>query len=864
MMRPQSGRDFGRTVAAGISLKARFVVGLLAGAASAGVQAQEPPKPSIPAQPAPVPIPPLTTEVPAGAEPAEGASPREMEFFGPDGEPLPPERQRELREKFKNDPPPAVSRKKRIAGSGNEVVVTGQRPRGSVIGDIPPTQTFNPQDIRAYGADDIGGLIQTLGQQMSSGQGREDKGPVVLLNGKRVSSFTEIARIPTEAILRMELFPEELALKYGYRADQKVVNIVTYERFSSRIGQVSYAIPTEGGRDTAGFNANLLRLSGDTRINVTADYGRSGSLLESERDVRQVAPAPELGRFRTLIPAAERLALNGTVSGEWLSGVSSTLNGRFEVNGSESLLGPGADGPLARDIDTRAFHLGSTLGGLMRKWIWSLTANYDRTSTATSTDTGDALEARDEARFVNAVADADLVLSGSLLNLPAGPINTSLRAGGETRDFNSRSSLGGVEQEAELSRDRLGAQANLDVPIASRSKQHLAWLGNLSANVNLAFDELSDFGTLRKFGYGLVWSPIEAVNLIASTTSEEGAPTVEQLGAPLVVTPNVRTFDFTTGEVVEITRTFGGNPDLRSDDRRVLKLGLNAKPFPKTDLTLRLDYIKTRIDDPIARFPIASPQIETAFPDRFGRDAAGRLQRIDSRPLNFKRSDQEQLRWGVNFTRPLGPVPPEMQNTRVRFAGSEADLKNALPPGAQIIKAEPGSAEARQFENVSSRLTLSFYHTVKLVDEILAREGGPVLDLLNGSATGGRGGTPRHELELQAAAFKRGLGARVKVNWQSGTRVRGLSASSADSSGDLAFSSHAAVNINLFANLAQRFGGEKAPGWLKGTRASLDVNNLFNRRPKVRDEAGLTPLIYQPAYLDPLGRVVSFSLRKIF
>ncbi|MCA1653428.1 MAG: TonB-dependent receptor [Sphingomonadales bacterium] len=238
--------------------------------------------------------------------------------------------------------------------------------------------------------------------------------------------------------------------------------------------------------------------------------------------------------------------------------------------------------------------------------------------------------------------------------------------------------------------------------------------------------------------------------------------------------------------------------------------------------------------------------------------------RIDGTPLNFSRSNQERLRWGINFTRPLGPVAPELRNARVRFVGSEGDLQNALPPGARIIRPEPGSAAARQFENASSRLTLSLYYTLNLVDEILTRQGGPVLDLLNGSATDARGGRSRHEVEFQATAFKHGLGARAKVKGQSGTSVRGLSASSSDSSGDLTFSSFATVDINLFANLADRFGGEKAPRWLKGTRASLGITNLFNRRPEVRDEAGLTPLSYQPAYLDPLGRLLSFSLRKVF
>jgi hypothetical protein len=161
-----------------------------------------------------------------------------------------------------------------------------------VIGDIPPERSFNPIDIRAYGADDIGGLLEALGPQVASGRG--DSGPVVLLNGKRVSSFREISRIPTEAIERTEVFPEELALKYGYRADQKVVNIITFKRFSSRVGQLTYALPTEGGRDTVGLNANYLQISGDNRIAVDGDYSRSGSLKESERTLEQAPGAAGL------------------------------------------------------------------------------------------------------------------------------------------------------------------------------------------------------------------------------------------------------------------------------------------------------------------------------------------------------------------------------------------------------------------------------------------------------------------------------------------------------------------------------------------------------------------------------------------
>jgi hypothetical protein len=42
------------------------------------------------------------------------------------------------------------------------------------------------------------------------------------------------------------------------------------------------------------------------------------------------------------------------------------------------------------------------------------------------------------------------------------------------------------------------------------------------------------------------------------------------------------------------------------------------------------------------------------------------------------------------------------------------------------------------------------------------------------------------------------------------------------------------------------------------------VVNLINDRQKVRDSHGVTPLQYQPAYRDPLGRTIEFEIRKVF
>ncbi|KTW00954.1 TonB-dependent receptor [Sphingomonas yabuuchiae] len=842
-------------------------MGLLTSVASIPAAAQEVSSPPTPSSSRPV---------PAGSATLGDRPEPAIDFRGADGGAMSPEIQRKVIEQLRKEPlppaptpPPRLTRpgveQKAVTGPDGDVVVSGQRARGSVLGSFPPERSFSPLDIRALGVNNIGDLLDAIRPQVSSDRGREDGDPVVLLNGKRISSFLEIAKFPTEAIERMEIFPEELSLRYGFPADQKVVNVVTFERYAAGVGQIDHATSTDGGRDTSSADANYLRIRNDTRFNLNGEYNRASALLESQRDIVRDPNIVDDGRFRTLLPRTEQFALTGTVSGNVVKGVSSTLNGRVQASSTRSLFGLAGDRPLTRDTDASVLHLGTVSSGSAGQWSWTLTGNYDRATADTFTDPGRIAGTRDVARSVNSFTNADLLLSGSPLKLPAGPASLSVRGGVEFRDFNARSSLSGNDGRTKLSRDRTAVQASLDLPITRARPQRANGLGSLSVNANLEVEDLSDVGVLRTFGYGLNWSPLRGISFIASMTDEDGAPTVEQLGAPLVVTPNVRTLDFTRREAVDVTRVFGGNPALRPDNRHVTRLALNLQPLRATDFTVSINYIRTRTDDPIAVFPIATPDIEAALPDRFVRDSDGRLLRIDTRPLNFERSSQDQMRWGLNFTRPLGAVPPGLQNANVRvIGGGEVGLQGALPPGARVIRPEAGSAAARRVENLTSRLIFSIYHTWRFRDEIIVREGAPVLDLLNGSAIDNRGGRPRHEVQAQAGAFKGGLGARITATWQSGTYVRGLAATADGAAGNLRFSDYGRMDLELFANLADQFGGASAPGWLKGARIGFNVDNLFNSRPAVRDDNGSTPFNVQPSFLEPLGRSLKFSLRKIF
>lgn len=149
-------------------------------------------------------------------------------------------------------------------------------------------------------------------------------------------------------------------------------------------------------------------------------------------------------------------------------------------------------------------------------------------------------------------------------------------------------------------------------------------------------------------------------------------------------------------------------------------------------------------------------------------------------------------------------------------------------------------------------------HSVTLVDEATIRDGLPKLDFLRGDAAGQSGGTPRHRVELQTGWSNNGLGARLSGNWRSGTRVEG------GPNGDLEFSDLATLDLRLFANLGERFDLVAKHPWLIGSSVRLEVDNLLNERPRVRDSFGAVPFSYQAGLLEPTGRTVTLSFRKLF
>jgi hypothetical protein len=785
---------------------------------------------------------------------------------------------------------------------GGEIVVTGVR-RGSVIGNIPPENELNARDIRATGATDITELLDALAPQIGSARGRGGERPILLLNGQRISGFREIRDLPTEAISRVEILPEEVALKYGYRADQRVLNIVLRERFRSTTARLDGETATEGGWASGLADVTQLRLDKGSRLTTNLHVEGNTGLTESERDIAQSDPnAPDDRTARSLYGAKKSVRGSTTLNQTVFGNVSATMNAEVEYDEGRSFFGLSniALNPLARKTNSESAHLGFALNGNEGKWRWSATGNGDIDRSETLGDRASEV-GRDHSETLTASGDADFVANGPLFALPAGDASATFKVGASALHLDGRRVRANnlnedVITSNDLSRTRGVASANIDLPVSRRNRDFSA-LGNLTFNANAEVEKLSDFGTLTTFGGGLNWSPVERLNLITSWTREEGAPTVQQLGDPIFETPGTRIFDFTTNTTVEVLSITGGNPDLLSDRRNVLKIGGNWKPLKETDLTLRAEYVHTNIDHPISSFPGVTAAVEQAFPERFVRDpVTDELVSVDFRPVNYDQSRRDTIRVGFDFSKPLRSARPSQaamdrfrarrdeQGGRPPAQQAQGDApppppgEGRQPPAGGSVTPEGGAPPAGPSPSAGGqaggfggfgrfgggggrqggRLQFSLTDTITLVDEATIRPGLPKLDYVNGDALGSNGGRPRHQVEAQAGYFNNGLGARVSANWRSGTRVE------SETNGSLRFSPLATFDLRLFANLGQRLDLVSKHPWLRGSSVRFEVENVFNAKPNVRDASGAVPNNFQPDLLDPVGRTIRISFRKLF
>ena len=758
------------------------------------------------------------------------------------------------------------------------VVVTAQRSRNSVAGTAVPETTLATADIQALGASNVAEILSSLGARVGSGRGRGGGQPVVLLNGRRVSGFGELRNLPSEAILRVEVFPEETALQYGFSAEQRVVNFILREQFRAITVEGSLGLSANGDRSEDSPEFNFVNITKNGRMSANLDVTQSSAITEAQRNIVRSGGLNDKA-FRTILPETSIKSLNFNYARNAINTVGATFDVRYDTILSESLLGlrslGSGDPALVRTNESETARVAATLDGASNGWQWTATGTFETSSNETLTQiaSGSAQTAQSKINIAEIIANA----SGPLISLPAGAIRGSVRVGHLNRELDSRSQRFGVETNTALTRGDTTSRFTLSVPITSRREDFGAALGDLSLNATASFTELTDFGSLQSNGFGVTWAPIADLRLSANIDRAASAPSIQQLGNPIISTPNSAVFDYATGQTVFVTRTNGGNPTLKQESRDDITFSLNYAPQKVEGLDFNFSWARNKSENPVGSLAGLTPDLEAAFGERFTRDN-GRLVSIDQRAVNFAASENEIIRYGVSYGRsfgqpsassagagPPGPGrPPAVGETPQQqrpvstgggprgpsggggagrgggFAGGGFGGFGGGPPGGP-----PG------------RWSISVFHTIRLVDSVTLRASGPALDLLGGASIDDNGGPRRNIVDIEGGWTYQGLGFRATGNWRSGSTIdNGVS--------DLNFDDYYALNLRLFLNFDSRPKIIAKADWLRRSRLIVRIDNLTDTVQRVTDNAGLTPEAYQAGYLAPRGRFIEIAFRKQF
>ncbi|WP_239026470.1 hypothetical protein [Novosphingobium decolorationis] len=857
---------------------------------------------------------------------------------------------------------------------GNEIIVTGRSVLpGAVDTPYEPIQTFEESDIAAYGASSIAELLDAISPQTGSGRGRGGGRPVMLVNGLRITSWREMRNIPPEAIRQMQVLPEEVALQFGYSADQRVVNLILKDNFAAGTGAGEYNRPTRGGYDNYELETGIFSVSGPRRYNLSAKLTETSMLTEDERGIARepgemptVAGDPDPRRFRSLAGDESELEINGTVTqGLGEGGMNGQITGNLaytrtvtnSLSGLDTFtLSDGAgnseirtyDDPLAQRVSTDLFEGGLGYNRQIDGWQLSITGDGAYTDTATQVDRrrdtsgieADALAGEldiagalpqlpgpgvDFARNRTLALTSLATLSGRPVSLPAGDASLTLKAGynySRTLSDDTRSEFDTVR----LTRGDVSAGVNLALPLTSRNNYFLDAIGDLSLNLGAGINHLSDFGTLTNWTAGLSWSPTETLTLQATYLGEEAAPTLSQLGAPQIVNYNVSVYDFTNSTTALVTATSGGNPDLLKEKRRDIKLSANWQ-LPFLDRSnLVLEYFRNRSDNVSQSFPLLTPAIEAAFPDRVTRDENGSLIAIDQRPVTFDKVSSSNVRWGFNISGSLGATEPPSGGPSARSPNADAPRgpggpggpgggRNFDPARFEAIKAalctegqepdlsalpEPMLARLRKEDgSIDKERLAAMRERICNSDGPPSRTGAAAVPASPPPARrgppGGRWNLSLYHTwrlsedvrigpnspvldQLSGESLAAGGTPRHSIEAEggfflngNGARLKGewsapahVNGTGAPGSSDLRFGSTFELDLRIFMDLGGKESLVQKMPFLKGSRLSFTVDNILDSRQKVTNAGGEIPIAYQRGYRDPQGRVIGIDFRKLF
>ena len=512
-----------------------------------------------------------------------------------------------------------------------EVIVTGSHIRG-VRNDTSPMVTLDQTYIQRSGFTTMSQLVQSLtmnfnggdagasetaafgnspyaGQNLNRGTGFNLHGmgsvaTLTLIDGRRVApaaegQFVDISNIPLAAVERVEILTDGASAIYGADAVAGVVNIILRKNFDGAETVLESGIATRGNAAEERISQTLGKTWSSGNALLVADFYKRDPLDARDRDfIVEAGGAQPLGPTY-LLPKrnAKTLILN----------LNQSLPEGFDLTGNvlyshEQVRQATTDVTGELDTNSPVTNQWSAMLGLgyqaIGDWRLELDGNISQMKTVTDF-TGVDLPTQTLVFLIDNYRDkfdmwtVDFKADGSLFELPAG--KARLAIGGSYRRDQAHSDrewvipARGYQLHADDSRDVRAVFLELFVPLVSRAQQ-IPWVRRIDLSLAGRYDDYSDFGNTTNPKFGLVWTPVDGLDIRASYGRSFRAPTVyEKALVNRGVQISNTTVDGLDGSQVPIF-FLAGSKALTAERSRDFSLGLTYRPERAPGAELAVNY----------------------------------------------------------------------------------------------------------------------------------------------------------------------------------------------------------------------------------------------------------------------------------
>jgi iron complex outermembrane receptor protein len=245
------------------------------------------------------------------------------------------------------------------------------------------------------------------------------------------------------------------------------------------------------------------------------------------------------------------------------------------------------------------------------------------------------------------------VVSGKLFALPAGDVATVLGTEWRKEVVKFDSLLGSFGREV------AGGFAELHVPVLSE-RLRLPGAREMTVTVAGRFDRYTDFGEIFSPQYGLVWTPVQLVEIRGTYGRSFRPPSLYDLYLPRVPAQATIADPRRNGEAYTATVLAGGSRDLEATRGESFTAGIEFTPKAIEPLALSATYWHVTMDNRVTALTSTSALVhESDVADRVLRaeptaaDLAaglpGRVLQIDLTRMNFGRLTTSGIDLGASY-----------------------------------------------------------------------------------------------------------------------------------------------------------------------------------------------------------------------